>query len=120
MTTDLTEQDLVMGGGEKRLFHAIKQAVESYAPVAVFVDNTCVPALVGDDIGAVCKAARERWGVPVVPVDAAGFYGTKNLGNRIAGETLVKYVCGTREPDPLPPGSARAGITAHDINLIGE
>jgi nitrogenase molybdenum-cofactor synthesis protein NifE len=68
----------------------------------------------------VCKAAQERWGVPVVPVDAAGFYGTKNLGNRIAGETMVKYVCGTREPDPLPPGSVRAGITVHDINLIGE
>jgi nitrogenase molybdenum-cofactor synthesis protein NifE len=120
MTTDLTEQDVVMGRGEKRLFHAIKQAIESYAPAAVFVYNTCVPALVGDDIGAVCKAAQERWGVPVVPVDAAGFYGTKNLGNRIAGETMVKYVCGTREPDPLPPGSVRAGITVHDINLIGE
>jgi nitrogenase molybdenum-cofactor synthesis protein NifE len=120
MTTDLTEQDVVMGRGEKRLFHAIKQAVESYAPAAVFVYNTCVPALVGDDIGAVCKAAQERWGVPVVPVDAAGFYGTKNLGNRIAGEAMVKYVCGTREPDPLPPGSARAGIAVHDINLIGE
>jgi nitrogenase molybdenum-cofactor synthesis protein NifE len=120
MTTDLTEQDVVMGRGEKRLFHAIKQAIESYAPAAVFVYNTCVPALVGDDIGAVCKAAQERWGVPVVPVDAAGFYGTKNLGNRIAGETMVKYVCGTREPDPLPPGSVCAGITVHDINLIGE
>jgi len=120
MTTDLTEQDVIMGRGEKRLFHAIRQAVESYAPAAVFVYNTCVPALVGDDISAVCKAAQERWGVPVVPVDAAGFYGTKNLGNRIAGETMVKYVCGTREPDPPPPASARDGITVHDINLIGE
>jgi nitrogenase molybdenum-cofactor synthesis protein NifE len=120
MTTDLTEQDVIMGRGEKRLFHAIRQAVESYAPAAVFVYNTCVPALVGDDIGAVCKAAQERWGVPVVPVDAAGFYGAKNLGNRIAGETMVKYVCGTREPDPPPTGSARDGITVHDINLIGE
>jgi nitrogenase molybdenum-cofactor synthesis protein NifE len=120
MTTDLTEQDVIMGRGEKRLFHSIKQAVESYRPAAVFVYNTCVPALVGDDIGAVCKAAQERWGLPVVPVDAAGFYGTKNLGNRIAGETMVKYVCGTREPDPLPPEAIRAGITVHDINLIGE
>jgi nitrogenase molybdenum-cofactor synthesis protein NifE len=118
MTTDLTEQDVIMGRGEKRLFHAIRQAIESYRPAAVFVYNTCIPALIGDDIGAVCKAAQERWGVPVVPVDAAGFYGTKNLGNRIAGETMVKDVCGTREPDPLPP--ARAGITVHDVNLIGE
>ncbi len=116
MTTDLTEQDVIMGRGEKRLFHAIKQAVDSYSPAAVFVYNTCVPALIGDDVAAVCKAAQERWGVPVVPVDGAGFYGTKNLGNRIAGETMLRHVVGTREPDPKPVSE----VPVHDINLIGE
>ena len=120
MTTDLTEQDVIMGRGEKRLFHSIKQAVESYQPAAVFVYNTCVPALIGDDIEAVCKAAEERWGTRVVPVDAAGFYGTKNLGNRIAGEAMVKYVCGTREPDPLPPAATEADFRIHDVTLVGE
>lgn len=120
MTTDLTEEDVVMGRSEKRLFHAIKQAVEEHNPAAVFVYNTCVPALVGDDIEAICKSAQERWGVAVVPVDAAGFYGTKNLGNRIAGEAMVKYVVGTREPDPLPADLAPPGIKVHDINLVGE
>ncbi|MAS26186.1 MAG: nitrogenase iron-molybdenum cofactor biosynthesis protein NifE [Oceanospirillaceae bacterium] len=120
MTTDLTEQDVIMGRGEKRLFHSIKQAVESYNPPAVFVYNTCVPALIGDDVDAVCKAAEERWGVPVVPVDAAGFYGTKNLGNRIAGEAMVKYVIGTAEPQPVAESVQRAGIKVHDVNLIGE
>ena len=123
MTTDLTEQDVIMGRGEKRLFHAIKQAIDTYAPKAVFIYNTCVPALIGDDVDAVCKAAAERWGVPVVPVDCAGFYGTKNLGNRIAGEAMFKHVIGTREPEPvseatkakLPPG-----VKTHDVNLIGE
>jgi len=117
MTTDLTEQDVIMGRGEKRLFHSIKQAIDDYNPPAVFVYNTCVPALVGDDVDAVCTAAEERWGVPVVPVDAAGFYGTKNLGNRIAGESMLKYVIGTREPDPKP---TEADIPIYDINLIGE
>ncbi len=120
MTTDLTEQDIVMGRSEKRLFHSIKQAVETYAPPAVFVYNTCVPALVGDDIEAVCKASTERYGVPVVPVDSAGFYGTKNMGNRIAGDAMVKYVVGTRDPDPLPESVQRPGIKVHDVNLIGE
>lgn len=119
-TTDITEQDVIMGRSEKRLFHAIKQAVEDYRPAAVFVYNTCVPALIGDDVEAVCKSAERRWGVPVVPVDSAGFYGTKNLGNRIAGEAMVKYVVGSREPDPLPPGSEREGVTVHAVNLIGE
>ncbi|WP_295882884.1 nitrogenase iron-molybdenum cofactor biosynthesis protein NifE [uncultured Thiohalocapsa sp.] len=120
MTTDLTEQDVIMGRGEKRLFHGIKQAIETYQPAAVFVYNTCVPALIGDDVGAVCKAATERWGTPVIAVDAAGFYGTKNLGNRIAGETMVRQVCGTREPDPVPAGVERDGFKVHDITLIGE
>jgi nitrogenase molybdenum-cofactor synthesis protein NifE len=120
MTTDLTEQDVIMGRGEKRLFHAIKQAIDSHAPAAVFVYNTCVPALTGDDVEATCKSAAERWGTPVVPVDCAGFYGTKNLGNRIAGEAMFKYVIGTREPDPVPPESERPGIKVHDVNLIGE
>jgi nitrogenase molybdenum-cofactor synthesis protein NifE len=120
MTTDMTEQDVIMGRGEKRLLHSIKQAVETYRPPAVFIYNTCVPALIGDDINAVCKTAEEKWGVPVVPIDCAGFYGTKNLGNRIAGDAMVKYVIGTRDPDPLAPGSEREGITVHDVNLVGE
>jgi nitrogenase molybdenum-cofactor synthesis protein NifE len=118
MTTDLSETDVVMGRGEKRLFHAIKQAVDSYSPKAVFVYNTCVTALIGDDVGAVCKAASERVGIPVVPVDAAGFYGTKNLGNRLAGEAMFKYVIGTAEPAPAAPRAD--GLPTYDVNLIGE
>ncbi|WMP17205.1 nitrogenase iron-molybdenum cofactor biosynthesis protein NifE [Thiothrix lacustris] len=120
MTTDLTEQDVIMGRGEKRLFHSIKQAIDSYSPAAVFVYNTCIPALIGDDIEAICKSAQERWGTPVVPIDCAGFYGTKNLGNRIAGDAMVKHVCGTREPDPLPHGAESDTFKVHDVNLVGE
>ena len=118
MTTDLSETDVVMGRAEKRLFHAIKQAVENYKPAAVFVYATCVTALVGDDMEAVCKAAAERWGVPVIPVDAAGFYGTKNLGNRLAGEAMFKFVIGTAETRPALPHPA--GIPTYDVTLIGE
>lgn len=120
MTTDLTEQDVIMGRSEKRLFHGIKQAIEQYQPAAVFVYNTCVPALIGDDLEALCKSAQAHFDVPVIPVDAAGFYGSKNLGNRIAGEVMVKYVIGTREPDPIPEHLNLSGMTIHDIALIGE
>lgn len=117
MTTDLTEQDVIMGRGEKRLLHAIKQAIDEFSPAAVFVYATCVTAVIGDDIAAVCKAAEKLWEVPVVPVDSAGFYGNKNLGNRIAGETMIKHIIGTREPEPAPE---MPGIRVHDVNLIGE
>ena len=81
MTTDLSETDVVMGRGEKRLFHAIKQAIDSYSP-------------------------------------SAGFYGTKNLSNRLAGEAMFKHVIGTAEPAPAAPRAD--GLPTYDDNLIGE
>ncbi|MBB1489899.1 nitrogenase component 1, partial [Oceanospirillum sediminis] len=71
MTTDLSEEDVIMGRGEKRLFHSIGQALDRYSPTAVFVYNTCVPALIGDDFEAVCKAASEHFSIPVIPIDSA-------------------------------------------------
>jgi nitrogenase molybdenum-cofactor synthesis protein NifE len=109
-TTDINETDVVFGG-EKRLFKSIREIIEKYNPPAVFVYQTCVPAMIGDDIHAVCKAATARFGKPVIPVDAPGFVGPKNLGNKLAGEALLDYVIGTQEPEYTTP---------YDINIIGE
>lgn len=119
-TTDLNEQDVIMGRGERRLFHAVRHIVERYDPAAVFIYNTCVPAMEGDDIDAVCRAATVAVGVPVIAVDAAGFYGSKNFGNRLAGEVMLKQVIGTREPAPWPENSPIPVSHRHDIGLIGE
>ena len=109
-TTDLTENDVIFGG-EKKLYKAIQHVQQNYNPEAIFVYSTCVTALIGEDIDAVCKAAQKKVGVPVIPVNAPGFIGSKNLGNRLAGETLLQYVIGTGEPEYTTP---------LDINLIGE
>jgi len=120
MTTDLSDMDVIMGRGERRLYQSIRQTVETHRPAAVFVYNTCVPALQGDDIEAVAKQAEAKFGVPVIPVDCAGFYGNKNLGNRVAGDAAYKHIIGTREPDPVAPELEIPGIRRHDVNLIGE
>ncbi|PWC42388.1 nitrogenase iron-molybdenum cofactor biosynthesis protein NifE [Azospirillum sp. TSO22-1] len=120
MTTDLTDIDVILGRGEKRLFEAIRQTVETHRPAAVFLYATCVPALSGDDLATVARAAQARFGVPVIPVDCAGFYGNKNLGNRIAGDAVIKHVIGTREPDPVPEAAQRPGVRTRDVTLIGE
>ncbi|MFA6019971.1 MAG: nitrogenase iron-molybdenum cofactor biosynthesis protein NifE [Rhodospirillales bacterium] len=109
-TTDLTELD-VIHGGEKKLWKAIREVAEAHKPPAIFVYQTCVPAMIGDDVVKVCKAASEKFGLPVIPVDAPGFAGSKNLGNKLAGETLLDYVIGTIEPDDVTP---------YDINIIGD
>ncbi|MGZ9112125.1 MAG: nitrogenase iron-molybdenum cofactor biosynthesis protein NifE [Rhodoplanes sp.] len=110
MTTDMSELDIIHGG-ERKLFHAIKEIVERYRPAAVFVYVTCVPALIGDDVEAVCSAAAQRFATPVIPVVAPGFAGSKNLGNKLAGQALLDHVIGSEEPEASTP---------YDINLIGE
>ncbi|CDX53506.1 Nitrogenase iron-molybdenum cofactor biosynthesis protein NifE [Mesorhizobium plurifarium] len=110
-TTDLTELDVVMGQGERKLFKAIREIRRAYAPPAIFVYSTCVTALIGDDIEAVCKRAAEKFDLPVVPINAPGFVGSKNLGNKLAGEALLDHVIGTAEPDDAGP---------YDINILGE
>ena len=47
----------------------------------------------------------------MIPVNAPGFVGTKNLGNKLGGEALLDYVIGTREPETTTPC---------DINVLGE
>ncbi len=109
-TTDMSEMDVVYGG-EKKLYRAIKEVVEKYNPPAVFVYQTCVPAMIGDDIVSVCKRASEDLGVPIIPVESPGFVGSKNLGNKLAGDALFRYVIGTQEPEYT---------TDYDVNLLGE
>ncbi len=110
-TTEILENDVVFGG-EKKLYKAIRELAARYPEAkAIFVYATCVTAMTGDDIEAVCAAAQDKVTMPVVPVNAPGFIGDKNIGNRLAGEVMFKYVIGTAEPE---------FVTDYDINLIGE
>ena len=112
-TTDMDEMDIIYGSEEK-LLKAVIETNRAVSPKAIFVHATCVSGLIGEDIEAVCRKAGEVCGVRVIPVNAPGFAGPKNLGNRIAGEVLLDYVIGTGEPAHDSPSS---GAT---VNLIGE
>jgi nitrogenase molybdenum-cofactor synthesis protein NifE len=110
ITSDLGQNDIIFGG-EQKLYDTILEAATRLSPAAVFVYATCVPSMTGDDLDAVCAAAARTAGLPVVPVHAPGFAGTKNFGNRLAGQALLDHVIGTREP---------ATTTPYDVNLVGE
>lgn len=111
-TTEMLENDVIFGG-EKKLYKAILDLADRYRSQAraIFVYATCVTAMTGDDVEAVCKAASDKVSMPVIPVNTPGFIGDKNIGNRLAGEILFKYVVGTSEPQHLGE---------YPINLIGE
>jgi len=111
-TTEMLENDVVFGG-EKKLYKAIIDLAGRYRDQAkaIFVYATCVTAMTGDDVEAVCKAAQEKVTMPVIPINTPGFIGDKNIGNRLAGEIMFKHVIGTAEPTVLGE---------YPINLIGE
>jgi nitrogenase molybdenum-cofactor synthesis protein NifE len=110
-TTEMLQNDVIFGG-EKKLYRAIQELAVRYPEArAIFVYATCVTAMTGDDIEAVCAAAAEKVSIPVIPVNTPGFIGDKNIGNRLAGEVLFKHVIGTAEPPVLGE---------YPINLIGE
>ncbi len=109
-TTDFSEGNIVFGG-EKKLYKAIMNVAQRYHPVAIFVYATCLSALIGDDIDSVCKLATQQINLPVIYVNAPGFLGSKNLGNRIGNETLLNAVIGTAEPEFTTP---------FDTNIVGD
>jgi nitrogenase molybdenum-cofactor synthesis protein NifE len=109
-TTGMELNDIIFGG-EAKLQKAISYVVENYKPEAVFVYTTCVSALVGDDVNATCKDAAKKFNIPIVPVHAPGFVGSKNLGSRLGAMDVLKNLIGTKELENVPPNS---------INLIGE
>ncbi|MGC2064468.1 MAG: nitrogenase iron-molybdenum cofactor biosynthesis protein NifE [Thermodesulfovibrionales bacterium] len=135
-TTDLSEMDIIYGA-EDKLYAAIVKTAASVQPKAIFVYATCVTGLIGEDLEGVCKKAADEIGIPVIPVNAPGFVGPKNLGNRIAGEVLLQHVIGTGEVPPseiitlpspsyLKRGKNEAGgrypadTLEATVNLIGE
>lgn len=109
-TTGIHTNDVIFGG-DKRLGESIDYIMEHYHPEAIFVYSTCVTALMGDDIDMTCQLGSQKHGVPIVPVHAAGFVGSKNLGSRLAGEAVLEHLIGTKEPEVTTP---------YDINLIGD
>lgn len=109
-TTDLSEHDIIFGA-ETKLRQAISAIALEHAPAAIFVYATCVTALIGEDIEAVCRAMAQELSLPVIPVHSAGYRGSKNFGNRLGGQALLDHVIGTRDAeDELTPS----------INIIGE
>ncbi|WP_058301900.1 nitrogenase iron-molybdenum cofactor biosynthesis protein NifE [Gorillibacterium timonense] len=114
-TTDLSEQDIVMGG-EQKLKGAISDIAVRYHPPAIFVYSTCVTALTGEDMDRACQEAEKEYHIPVIPVHSPGFAGSKNWGNRLAGEALFDHVISKGNGTPLDPEE----ISQPLVNLIGE
>jgi nitrogenase molybdenum-iron protein alpha chain len=110
-TTDMQEPDIVFGG-EKKLARMIDEVVEIFHPRAINICATCPVGLIGDDIGAVAKAAEERHGIQVLAYNCEGYKGvSQSAGHHIANNNVMDKIVG--RGTERKPGK-------HVINILGE
>lgn len=72
LTSGLGESEAIFGG-EDRLRECIRFAVDKYRPQAVFIANSCVSGVIGDDTKAIAEEMEAELGIPVMAVSAHGF-----------------------------------------------
>lgn len=108
--TDISTNDVIFGGN-KKLEESIEYIIKNKKPKAIFVYETCVTAMIGDDMDNICKRMQNKYQIPIIVVHSPGFVGSKNLGSRLGGEAVLEQLIGSKEPKK---------IHQYGINLIGE
>ena len=86
-TSALHDRDVVFGS-EKKLKQAIEAAKKYYHPEVIAILGCCVPALIGEDVGAVRKEEE----TPTIFIDAAGFKGKEWEGYEDALLELLPFI----------------------------
>lgn len=113
-TSDFQEKDIVFGG-DKKLRKLIDE-LELLFPLTkgISVQSECPVGLIGDDIEAVARSAKEAIGKPVVPVRCEGFRGvSQSLGHHIANDVIRDWVLPARDDQEFV-------ATPYDVAIIGD
>jgi len=111
-STDMQDQDIIFGG-EKKLEAAIQEAYDIFHPKAIAIFATCPVGLIGDDIHAVARKMKNKFGdCNVFAFSCEGYKGvSQSAGHHIANNQIFTHVVG--EKDKPLEGKFK-------INLLGE
>lgn len=109
-STVLQEKQVVFGG-TARLREQIKNAVQVRSGDLYVVLSACVPEVIGDDVPAMIKEARDQR-FPVIGVSVPGFRGHGWSGYATLARALLEQVPDVLT-DPVP------AVEAPDVNLLG-
>jgi len=111
-STDMQDSDVIFGG-EKKLKAAIQEAYDLFHPKGIAVFATCPVGLIGDDIHAVAREMKEKFGdCNVFAFSCEGYKGvSQSAGHHIANNQVFKHLVGLN--DEKKPGEFK-------INLLGE
>ena len=112
MSTDMQDSDIIFGG-EKKLAAAIQEAYDLFHPKAIAVFATCPVGLIGDDIHAVAKKMKEKFGdCNVFAFSCEGYKGvSQSAGHHIANNQVFTHVVGDSKVEKTDK---------YKINLLGE
>ena len=111
-STDMQESNIVFGG-EKKLKKAIEECMAIYNPKMLSICSTCPVGLIGDDIHAIAKWAREEYpGLMCIAFSCEGYKGvTQSAGHHIASNQIIRFIVGTGDHKPQKKFS---------VNILGE
>lgn len=111
-STDMQDSDIIFGG-EKKLEAAIQEAYDIFHPKGIAVFATCPVGLIGDDIHAVAKKMKTKFGdCNVFAFSCEGYKGvSQSAGHHIANNQVFTHLVGENE-------EPKEG--EYKINLLGE
>ena len=72
ISTNMGELEVITGG-EERLEAAILEAERRFNPMVIFIANTCVPAIIGDDLDNVADRLQDGVKAKIIPLYCEGF-----------------------------------------------
>ena len=111
-STDMQDQDIIFGG-EKKLEAAIQEAYDLFHPKGICIFSTCPVGLIGDDVHAVARKMKTKFGdCNVFAFSCEGYKGvSQSAGHHIANNEVFTHLVGTNE-EPRKE--------EYKINLLGE
>ena len=94
-STDMQDKNIVFGG-EGLLKQAIQEAYDIFHPKAIAIFSTCPVGLIGDDVHAVAREMKEKFGdCNVFGFSCEGYKGvSQSAGHHIANNQIFKHVVG--------------------------
>ncbi|WP_432738258.1 nitrogenase molybdenum-iron protein alpha chain [Maridesulfovibrio sp. FT414] len=111
-STDMQDQDIIFGG-EKKLEAAIQDAYDLFHPKGICIFSTCPVGLIGDDVHAVARKMKAKFGdCNVFAFSCEGYKGvSQSAGHHIANNEVFTHLVGTNETPRTEE---------YKINLLGE
>lgn len=102
------EEMHVIYGGEELLERGLKKLIQVAHPELIVIQNTCIPALIGEDCEGIARMVSEKTGVKILSTTNPNYKGTQLDGFQ---NVVNRYVTDLMErPQEIRKGS---------VNLLG-